>query len=730
MNHLCIPSKPKKGRKPPNSFSQARPLNPFRRAIRQRGAGGWSRPSIINVSSAMGKEQEGCETPSELSTVLNHDTSQLVSQENELESDLLGGTTLPGDGTSDSDCLSSGGAARSVTQTVSFAVNEPKISQNQNCEELQDTIKACVMETIKSFFASGLLPVNASPPPNTPPPTPHFVNPPLGTTPRCAASTQSGLLDFLTPGNQREMNCRDPYNTQNSPCDVPKPRSRQFTIVNDLATLDRTRPESPEPTSPLEGQRTKVSLIDKLATLPDYSGNGKADTDMFLGRFRNNCYGYKISHHDRTRYMALAFKGRVAQWFVQHMNKPLESRYYKDNDSLIVALYHFFGGGNANTVAYNAFKNFTVIKKETVIETIARFDNILVDMGHEQEETLKIQQFRSGLTQMIRYEMDALAGLRDKPTDLDQCRTLALQAEADLLVKAQEAANDRNQTTNASLVINAISDKQEPIRGQDCRCATVHEGPCLPCARCNRKGHQASDCHVPDGRLNLLCDKCGIRGHLLESCLVGLGNKRAWEKIKMLQVLRRNQRQEVRKEARIKKIITAATNESQQDQEIDDANADTSYELRNMHTLQIYTMQSEESIILELTMRAHGGRAFMVKALIDSGASGNFMDEEFAKLALLAMTKLNYSIRLTLADGKQSTAGFINHEVRNLHLTYGHHNEVISFLITKTPGTSVILGMPWLKKHNPCIDWIEQTVRFGGSGRVNELPGRGINNCM
>ena len=136
----------------------------------------------------------------------------------------------------------------------------------------------------------------------------------------------------------------------------------QFTIINELATPDRNPPESPEPTPLLEGQRTKVSLIDKLATLPDYSGDGKADTDMFLGRFRNNCYGYKISHHDRTRYMALEFKGRVAQWFVQHMNYPLESKYYKDNDSLIMALYHFFGGGNANTIAYNAFKNFTAIK--------------------------------------------------------------------------------------------------------------------------------------------------------------------------------------------------------------------------------------------------------------------------------------------------------------------------------------------------------------------------------
>ena len=219
----------------------------------------------------------------------------------------------------------------------------------------------------------------------------------------------------------------------------------------------------------------------------------------------------------------------------------------------------------------------------------------------------------------------------------------------------------------------------------------------------------------------------------MPNCLVGLGPKRAWEKIRLARAELRNQKQArtgQKQEERIKRLITAATYEHQQNQEIDNTNADTSYELRNMRTLQAYTMQSEESLIIELTMKAQGGKVFMVKALIDSGASGNFMDEEFAKLALLVLTKLNYSIRLTLADGKQSTAGFINHEVRNLHLTYGHHNEVISFLITKTPGTSVILGMPWLKKHNPRIDWIDQTVLLGESGRVFERSGRRINNCM
>ena len=233
---------------------------------------------------------------------------------------------------------------------------------------------------------------------------------------------QSGIMDFLTPENIQVTNYRDPYDTPGTPCDTPKPRSRQFTIVNDLASENHNQQGLTESITFSEEQKTKVSLTDKLPVLPDYNGNGKSDTDIFLGQFRNNCHGYKISDHDRTRYMALAFKGRVAKWFVPHMNNPGDSEFYQDNERLITALHHFFGGGNENAKAYNAFTNFTSIKKETVIETITRFENILFEMGRDQDETLKIQQFRAGLATTIRNDMDALAGLRDRPTDMIQCR--------------------------------------------------------------------------------------------------------------------------------------------------------------------------------------------------------------------------------------------------------------------------------------------------------------------
>ena len=772
---MSYPSIPSRIRVDPNSITKERPRRLSNYAIRKKARRTWSRPSIMKSTDVGGTRHEGWNISSTLSNVSNLNAPQLVSNRNELENSSGHLTSHPNtdfeekgyegwESLSNFSSIPDGEAPQRVdyetelgtpsrnrfplateetaiieesstdkaARKVSFTIEASDAVQEPHNKELQEMVKTCVLQTMESVLASRLFTTSTPLPDKTSSPTTFSATmTPTGLRPCSLASTQSGILDFLTPGSYQEMNCRDPYNTPGTPCDVPKPRNRQFTIVNDLAPGYQMQQEPTETTTLAEEQRTKVILTDKLPILPDFNGTGKSDIDVFLGRFRNNCHGYKISNHDRTRYMALAFKGRVAKWFIPHMNNPGDSEFYKDNERLITALQFFFGDGNENAKAYNAFTNFAYIKNETVIATITRFENILFEMGRAQDETLMIQQFRAGLSTTIRNEMDALAGLRDRPTDMTQCRRLALRAESDLLIKKQETANiptcPTNPATPNGLSINTMQDEVQAIRGPECHCFRPHIGPCLICSRCNRKGHVDVHCHVSEAKINLVCDKCNVRGHLKENCLTGLSRKDVGLKLRVM----RGNRAKQQLEARLNRIITAPSGE-QQENASDEANADTSYELYGMRTLQIYSMRSEESISLELSMMADGRNPFLAQGLVDSGASGNFMDEDFVNNLKLTTTKLNYSIRLTLADGKQSTGGFITHEIRNLQLTYGEHTEVISFLITKTPGTPVILGMPWLKKHNPHIDWVKKTVSLGESKWVviNVVQGSKNQNCM
>src|SRR6201995_5987368 len=38
------------------------------------------------------------------------------------------------------------------------------------------------------------------------------------------------------------------------------------------------------------------------------------------------------------------------------------------------------------------------------------------------------------------------------------------------------------------------------------------------------------------------------------------------------------------------------------------------------------------------------------------------------------------------------------------------HSEILRFFITDLGGTEVILGLPWLRKHNPSVNWEEGEV--------------------
>lgn len=63
-----------------------------------------------------------------------------------------------------------------------------------------------------------------------------------------------------------------------------------------------------------------------------------------------------------------------------------------------------------------------------------------------------------------------------------------------------------------------------------------------------------------------------------------------------------------------------------------------------------------------------------------------------------------------MADGKE--AGIIDRYFI-LPIVVGNHEELCLFFVTDlSPDTPVILGLPWLRRHNPSIDWTRMTLRF------------------
>ncbi len=96
-------------------------------------------------------------------------------------------------------------------------------------------------------------------------------------------------------------------------------------------------------------------------------------------------------------------------------------------------------------------------------------------------------------------------------------------------------------------------------------------------------------------------------------------------------------------------------------------------------------------------------------ALLDSGASGNFISKEFVKSNQLSSITLAEAIPVSQADGSKSKA--INSYVLDMPMKINEHSECLTALVIDTPHP-IILGLVWLKEHNPNIDFKNKTLTF------------------
>jgi predicted aspartyl protease len=97
-------------------------------------------------------------------------------------------------------------------------------------------------------------------------------------------------------------------------------------------------------------------------------------------------------------------------------------------------------------------------------------------------------------------------------------------------------------------------------------------------------------------------------------------------------------------------------------------------------------------------------RSIRSPAIIDSGATALFVSKRFVQRHHIICSPLLNTIALHNIDGSKNKAGSLTHFAR-LTLTIGSWNEPTDFLVTDLSPEDIILGLPWLKKVNPTIDW-------------------------
>jgi len=100
-----------------------------------------------------------------------------------------------------------------------------------------------------------------------------------------------------------------------------------------------------------------------------------------------------------------------------------------------------------------------------------------------------------------------------------------------------------------------------------------------------------------------------------------------------------------------------------------------------------------------------------VEALLDSGATGLVMSLEFARKQGFKLKKLDRPMYVRNVDGLLNKEGPIEYTVE-VNIYYQGHSERTEIDVIGGQKWMVILGMLWLARHNPEIDWRTGEVKM------------------
>ena len=97
------------------------------------------------------------------------------------------------------------------------------------------------------------------------------------------------------------------------------------------------------------------------------------------------------------------------------------------------------------------------------------------------------------------------------------------------------------------------------------------------------------------------------------------------------------------------------------------------------------------------------------KALVDSGATNNFINPRFAERMKLGTRKLPQAHKIWNIDGSLNKGGLLTDYI-DLEVQTKNERKLMRFLVTNLGGEDIVLGYPWLAMFKPPITWGTTTI--------------------
>lgn len=140
------------------------------------------------------------------------------------------------------------------------------------------------------------------------------------------------------------------------------------------------------------------------------------------------------------------------------------------------------------------------------------------------------------------------------------------------------------------------------------------------------------------------------------------------------------------------------------------ATARVSTRFGHVQSIECLAISSSNQFIATLYTKA-GKAEKVTTALVDSGASRNFINRKLVREWGLPLITLENPKQVRTIDGSDIKSGKIWHRVE-LPIRIGSHQHTSSFLVCELGEHPMVLGLRWLAKHNPTIDWESKELLF------------------
>jgi len=116
-------------------------------------------------------------------------------------------------------------------------------------------------------------------------------------------------------------------------------------------------------------------------------------------------------------------------------------------------------------------------------------------------------------------------------------------------------------------------------------------------------------------------------------------------------------------------------------------------------------------LFIAATLR-NGDHSTQTPAMIDTGTTGfPFIDENFVRQHKFPHYRLNPPQDLEVIDGRPIKSSQITH-LTKISCQTQDHTEMLPAFITKLGHFSLVLGIPWLRRHAIVTDFVSNSVRF------------------